>query len=339
MKNSVDISVTNVLHNLASIKTNAKIAVVVKGNVYGLGLFVGSILYEEADGIALSTVHEAEQFFDYVQNDNKPCFILSGFRDKEEVAVGVRLGLIPVVNSPEQISLLTTEIERVWIKLNLNINRFGYGPDAFNDALEQLGKRGMFVEGALAQFSISHGSEDITRSEAKTFINCVPKGLKKSICNSSGILNYPEYHFDWIRPGVMIYGTVYDAEVPSFIKPVIVFKTHVIAVRPANGLKCLGYGVEVHVEKPYVAVLDVGYSTGYSRMVNGYVLIQEELCKVLTVMMSATMIECSHPVEIGTEVELIGNTCTLDKVARGACTVQPDILSRCLNGRNSVTYV
>lgn len=66
-----------------------------------------------------------------------------------------------------------------------------------------------------------------------------------SCCNSAAIFKWPELNFDYVRPGIMLYGaspfadkTVHELD----LKPVMTFTAEVIALNHIQAGEHVGYG-------------------------------------------------------------------------------------------------
>lgn len=55
--------------------------------------------------------------------------------------------------------------------------------------------------------SADEPTDPATRAQLARFADLAGSlGLQRSLCNSAGVLAWPEAHAEWIRPGVMLYG-------------------------------------------------------------------------------------------------------------------------------------
>src|SRR5690606_17439971 len=90
-----------------------------------------------------------------------------------------------------------------------------------------------------------------------------------SLCNSPGVLAWPQAHGDWVRPGIMLYGaSPFDCGQcnAAKLKPVMELGSKVIAVHEAENGEAIGYGARfVTKRKTRVGVVAMGYADGYPR--------------------------------------------------------------------------
>ena len=92
----------------------------------------------------------------------------------------------------------------------------------------------------------------------------------RSIAASGGILLWPQSHFDWARPGIILYG-VSPLENrpwgPDFgLQPVMSLVSNLIAVREHKAGEPVGYGgTWVSENDTRLGVVAMGYGDGYPR--------------------------------------------------------------------------
>lgn len=95
------------------------------------------------------------------------------------------------------------------------------------------------------------------------------KGKKNelSMCNSAGIFNFPELHFDYVRPGLAVYGisSVDDQLAGDLdLRPVMTFKSALMAIQNLPKGACVGYSSRFECpEDMQVGIASCGYGDGY----------------------------------------------------------------------------
>jgi alanine racemase len=88
----------------------------------------------------------------------------------------------------------------------------------------------------------------------------------RHISNSGAILNYPDYHLDMVRPGIMSYGIYPSPETrgKASLVPVMSFKTRVVLVKEFPEGYSIGYGRTFITRQPTrIATIPVGYGDGF----------------------------------------------------------------------------
>ena len=90
-----------------------------------------------------------------------------------------------------------------------------------------------------------------------------------SLANSAAILRYPQSAGDWVRPGIMLYGSspFADASAASFgLQPVMTLSSRILAVQEVKPGQQVGYSGLFVAERPTrVGVVACGYADGYPR--------------------------------------------------------------------------
>jgi len=92
----------------------------------------------------------------------------------------------------------------------------------------------------------------------------------RSIAASGGILLWPQAHFDWVRPGIILYGVSPLDQKPwgaDFgFQPVMSLTSTLIAVRPHRAGEPVGYGgTWTSKRDTRLGVVAMGYGDGYPR--------------------------------------------------------------------------
>lgn len=146
-------------------------------------------------------------------------------------------------------------------------------------------------------------------------------GLQKGkahLLGSYGVLNYPEYCYDYARIGIALYGILSSLEdttrLQPRLRPVLSLKTRIESVRDLEKGEGAGYGLAYTAGcKARIAALAVGYADGVSRSLSntGWVLIGGQKAPVIgricmdQMLVDVTGISCAVP---GEEAVLIGKS-------------------------------
>ena len=169
---------------------------------------------------------------------------------------------------------------------------------------------------------------------------------RASFANSAGTLLGAAYHFDLVRPGIALYGgNPLSSGVNNFTQ-VVQLKAKIIELHRVDTPRSVGYGAAHSITGPArIATVPVGYADGYLRSLSrrGIASINGVRVPIVgRVSMDLITLDVSRLAErdcaVGTEVELLGNTVTLDEVASTAGTIPYEILTR-LGPRLRRTYV
>lgn len=143
---------------------------------------------------------------------------------------------------------------------------------------------GISLEGIFTHFarsdeesSVTLSPDSHTRRQGERFI-CVKNILEESgirlythACNSAAAVRFPEFAFDGVRLGIMLYGVYPSRHIGGVdIRPVMTLKTVVAHVHTVPAGESVSYGGIYTAEKPtLVATLPIGYADGFIRDYSG----------------------------------------------------------------------
>ena len=142
------------------------------------------------------------------------------------------------------------------------------------------------------------------------------------MANSAAILARSETWKTMVRPGIALYGysrlrgvgAARSAEAPAQLRPVLSWKTRVIALKDVAAGQAVGYGGTFVTQHPSrIAVLPVGYADGFHRLLSnhGRVIVRGEFAPVVgRVSMDLTTVDVTGiaNLEPGDEVILLGRS-------------------------------
>jgi len=252
-----------------------KALAVVKADAYGHGAVAcARALATEADGFGVACIEEALELRE--AGIDAPILLLEGFFDSAELDLIEQHRLWSVVASPWQVAMLERHHARrpwqVWLKLDSGMHRLGLAPTEYADAWRRL-RALPWVERvvAMSHFSradeLSHAS---TREQLATFdraLAALPGDAPASIANSAALMAWPSTRRDWVRPGLMLYGShMLDAPCAAAdaLRAVMTLESKVIAVRELAAGEPIGYaGTFITTRPTRVGVVAAGYADGY----------------------------------------------------------------------------
>lgn len=271
------INLANLRHNylLAKQLSPARALAVVKANAYGHGAVrCAEALADLADGYAVACIEEALQLrhagFEH------PILLLEGWFEPSELPLIVEHQLWVVVHHHGQLMDLEQanlgQPIHVWLKLDSGMHRVGFTPEEYPAIWQRL-QASPQVASLTKITHFSRADEPATgRTEQQLAVfERATENLDgpRSLCNSAGILAWPQAHGDWLRPGIMLYGaTPFDfaQDSATSLKPVMQLDSKVIAVRNVPANEPIGYGSRFVTARPTrVGVVAMGYADGYPR--------------------------------------------------------------------------
>lgn len=345
-------------HNIREIRKitnpNAQIMAVVKADAYGHGVAKCAevLLKNGADRFAVATLNEAielRRLFSDV-----PILILGSSLESEADEL-VKNNITPNVYLTEFAKALSDSAlklkkpVKVHIKLDTGMSRIGFpihdgdNSDVIEEILAISRMPMLEIEGIFSHFATSDESnEDYTRLQFKRFISVCDeleaRGLTipiKHICNSAGIMMYPEYHLDMVRPGVILYGMYPSDEVDKTkldLKYVMSLKsiiTYVKEIEPGRGVS---YGKEYIADGvARIATVPIGYADGYSRLLanKAKIAVGEKLFPIAgRICMDQCMIDvsCVNNIKRGDEALIFGDgAVTADDIATWLGTINYEV--------------
>lgn len=335
------INLAALAHNLGVARAqapHAKVFAVIKANAYGHGLLRAAGALRAADGFAVVEFDAAVRLraAGYVQR----IVLLEGFFDRREATEGAARRLATVVHGDEQLRLLDglaagSRLD-VLLKINSGMNRLGYAPDAVRAAHSRLQEHpGVGKVTLMSHFADADGARGVDWQLAAFERAAAGIAAPRSLANSAATLRYPETHFDWVRPGIMLYGSSPFADRSAAalgLQPVMTLAAEIISVRQLQPGDTVGYGGMFRAEKPMrIGVVACGYADGYPRHApNGTpILVGDRLTgtvgRVSMDMLCADITDLPKA-GIGTRVVLWGEGNPVDDVALAAGTVSYELM-------------
>lgn len=341
-------------HNLnlaKSLAPKAKLLAMVKGNAYGHG--VDGLLQglEGVDAFGVARVNEGQNI--RALGLKHPIVVLQGFLDSQELSICRQLGLTPAVHAQYQLDMLVAENCTdlpIWLKLDSGMHRLGFAPIDLTAVLQSHRFNPICVVSHLANADVTgHISNVRQRSVFKQVTANV--SVARSLANSGAIMDANEEYFDWIRPGIMLYGSSptgsfskghssKDASSMGVAIPVLraamTLTAPVLAVNPVAAGEAIGYGsIWQAPTDTRIAVVGIGYADGYPREVpdDMPVLIEGQRCPIVgRVSMDTLMVNVGTlPVQPASRAQLWGPQLPVDEVAALLNTIGYTLMSGLTN--------
>ena len=334
--------------NLAALESNLKVArerssgaqllAVVKANAYGHGLARVLPALSDADGLALLELDAAVAMRE--QHYARRLLLLEGFFSPSELPEIASRRLAVVVHHMEQVRMLEATILarplEVFIKVNTGMNRLGFKPDEARDVAQRLSAAAS-VAALRMMTHFARADEDEGLHEQMQRFEDACKGLPypRSLANSAGVIRFKEVGGDYVRPGIMLYGSSpfpYDTAEMLGLAPVMTLRSELIAVQEIKANQSVGYGGGYTAARAHrIGVIACGYADGYPRHApNGTPVL---VCgkKVRTagrVSMDLMTVDLTDAPEatIGSPAVLWGEGLPVDDVAAAASTVGYELL-------------
>jgi alanine racemase len=142
---------------------------------------------------------------------------------------------------------------------------------------------------------------------------------------------------DWLRPGIMLYGSTPFAELSAAelgLRPVMSLDAQLIAVREVAPGESVGYGASWVAARPSrIGTVSCGYADGYPRHApSGTPLLVDGRRAALVGRVSMDMLAVDltdlTEAQVGAAVQLWGAQLPIDEVARAAGTIGYELLTK-----------
>lgn len=333
------------LNRVKQLAPHSQIVSMVKANAYGHGVQDCLAALNATDAFGVACLEEALEIrrLGYTQ----PITLIEGVFTEDEMEDVIQQKLECVVHRHEQVEWLIQNKEaynalglKVWVKLNSGMNRLGFKSNEIIAVIHQL-KSLNFNCVLTMHFANADADHPLNEQQIQQFLDvknaCEP--ILASCCNSAAIYKYPNLHFDYVRPGIMLYGATpfADKDVNELdLKPVMSFEAEIIALNQIQAGESVGYGSTfTATNSMQIAIVSIGYGDGYPRayVKPNYVAIDKQLTPVIgRVSMDMIAIDTTNlQVKVGTKVELWGKTRLVDDVANANGTIGYELLCRLSN--------
>ena len=312
---------------------------VVKANAYGHGLDRVWSALNTTDGFALLNLEEAILLRE--RGWKGPILMLEGFFHTDELPLFDKYRLTTSLHSNWQVKALANARLNapldVYLKMNSGMNRLGFAAERVQSIWQQL--RAIANVGQLtlmAHFADAEQPEGIIEPLAR--VEQAAEGLDcaRSLANSAATLWHPEAHYDWVRPGIVLYGASPSGQwrdiANSGLKPVMSLRSEVIGIQNLKAGDTVGYGSRYRaMGEQRIGIVAGGYADGYPRHAPDGTPVQVEGVLTHTVgtvsmdMLAVDLTPCPQA-GIGSPVELWGNEVKIDDVASAAGTVGYELM-------------
>jgi len=334
-------------HNLNVAKSfapNSKILAVVKANGYGHGICRVARQLVAADGFGVASMDEALQLRQ--KGFLHRILLLEGLFSELELPLAIQNRLDIVIHSEHQLQWVldyqTTINITVWLKIDTGMHRLGFAADQLPSVIKRLEQNlnafNIHLMSHLASADEQH-LEAIkqTKKQINLFNQVSEKyGFSKSLNNSAGLQAYQESNYDWVRPGILLYGAGQADGSKNRLnqfRAVMRLESEVIAMKWVKAGEYVGYGNDWQATKDtYIAIIAIGYGDGYPRHASAGtpVLINGKrvplIGRVSMDMITVDITKYSAKIHIGSLVTLWGGALSVDEIAKHASTISYELL-------------
>ena len=333
-------------YNIRSIKQKLKpgcmIMGVVKADAYGHGdkYIADELVRLGVNWFAVSNLTEAMSLRN--QGIYHPILIL-GTTPPNKAKQLCEYNITQAVFSLEYAKKLQQQAQRAGvtvachIKVDTGMGRIGFEADQDMDtAVEEIAQvcqySNLRCDGIFTHFSSSDeyndDSIDYTRQQYECFMKTCDELQKRGIhfmirhcCNSGGIVNYPEFHLDMVRAGVLIYGLVPDkaCEGKIDLKPAMQLHSVISMIKEVKAGAKLSYGRTFTADHDMrIATVPIGYADGYHRSLSnrGRMLVNGHFANIVgRICMDQLLLDVTGIPDLsdGMQITIVGEDCCHDR--------------------------
>jgi len=275
--------------------------------------------------------------------DKTPILLLEGvFEESELTLVDKHNLIVTVCNSIQLQWLLDADLNApvdVFVKYDSGMGRLGFQDDTFIQTINFLEESKNISEITLmTHFSSADDlGGTLTTKQISNFDNTLyAKKYPGSLANSAAILKWSESHREYVRPGIMLYGSSpFLEETPlKNLTPAMTLTSLLISIKSFKAGQSIGYGCRYICKKnTLIGVVAIGYADGYPRsaidgtpvFING---VKSKIAgRVSMDMITIDLTGVPNP-QIGDHVELFGENVSVDEVAKYCNTISYEIFTK-----------
>ena len=247
----------------SNLPSNCKIMGIIKSNAYGHDLDKAAQALDDAiDGYGVVRLEEALRIR---EKSFKPILAMQGVYSSDAYDALKQNNIWSVVHSISQLPLAKQYQDDLlfWIKLNTGMNRLGIALNEL-DQFQSLLKDSNVLMTHLA--CADNPEDELNDAQLKNFDqawNKVANKMQRSVLNSAGVFNFPDQAYDWVRPGIAMYGGI---TFPG-LKTSMTFRSQIISIQSLNKNERIGYGGRIKTNKPSkIAIVYCGYADGFPQI-------------------------------------------------------------------------
>ncbi len=337
--NWAEVSLSALRHNFCALQQHVgpsvTLCAVVKCDAYGHGSEGCARTLEQAGArwFGVTSTDEGAALRD-AGIDSRILILVGAWRGEEEDVL--RYGLTPTVSRWEDVEAMALAALRlgrrepvaVHLKLDTGMARLGLALSELDSFARRIKAAPMIeLEGVFSHLASAEvlDADDARRQQERfnaALLTLASHGLNppiRHLANSSATLGRPDSWYNFVRPGMAIYGYELPLQrdgtvLPQILglEPALSWKTRVLSLRDVPAGQALGYNGTYTTKAPArVAVIAAGYGDGLYRKLSpgGHVLLRGARAPFAgRISMDLSIIDVSNisGVEIGDEVTLIG---------------------------------
>ncbi len=284
-----EVNLDAIAHNVRAIrkllKPETRLLGVVKADGYGHGFreVAKTLLQNGADSLGVATIDEAMQL--RARNIKAPILILghtpdSRAQDLVEHEITPTVFHYSLAKAVSCAAVKAGKLAKIHISLDTGMSRIGFNTtDEDVETILSIHKlSNVEIEGLFTHFAKADEKDHAyTDMQFARFMDMADRlearGLSipvKHVCNSAGVMEFPQYQLDMVRPGIILYGQYPSEDVDKSkldLIPAMELKAVITHISTKEKGVRVSYGGTYKTYKDFtkIATIPIGYADGYLR--------------------------------------------------------------------------
>ena len=305
---TIRIDLAAIRHNMARVRavSKSKILAIVRADAFGHGAQKILPALADADALGVSSVSAAVALRH--KGEQRTIVVLHGFKSSGEITECSNHSLTPVIHNRDQLEMVQGHAQtglKCWAHFDTGCGWTGLRSSQAAQVYRKLDNAGVTVECIMTNLESAHRSNDISTDRQLRIFRSLRWNapVHRSAANSAALLTRVDSHYDWVRPGLMLYGaSPFSADaVAGFstsigndsnsatdrhfgLQPAMRVTAPVVAIRDFQTSERIGGSAVEPLRKPTrVAFVRAGFADGYPRMPlgQGSVMLGNRPCAIL----------------------------------------------------------
>jgi|SRR5690554_205934 len=272
-------------HNIDVIRDEAggrKILAVLKANAYGHGLTRIAQELHDVDAIGVARLEEALEL--RTAGISRPIVLLEGFFADDQLPMLAASNIQPVIHHRWQVNAVLEAQElpeplKVWLKVDTGMHRLGVEPAEAEHWFKALAESENVASTPILMSHLACADEPghLKNDEQLAYFSRLVNNLNPeatSIANSGALFARLGQSYDWVRPGLAMYGISpflqeHESLSPRVkqLRPVMKLCADVISTRDIKMGDSVGYGSAwTSSRDTRLGIVAIGYGDGYPRL-------------------------------------------------------------------------
>lgn len=231
----------------------------------------------------------------------------------------------------------------IHVKFNTGLNRLGFWENDVDYIVSKINSDDtLHVNSIFSHLAASEdiNEKDFTESQISSFKSISNKFMKSigynpmlHICNTSGVLNYPDAHLNMVRCGIGLYGFGNSKKENSNLKPIASLKSVISQIHLIEKGESVGYN-RAYESDVYgkIATIPIGHADGIGRQYGngkGFVFVNSQKVKIVgnvcmdMIMVDINNVDCNE----GDEVIIFDKTNNAEDLANGSGTISYELIT------------